>query len=222
MKRLSLTLFAGAAVAAVTLAVACSDSTSPRAGSGTLAVRLTDAPFSSDSVSSVDIFVVRVDGRVASADDAAANDALTDPNAAAAGWQTIATPNASYDLLALQNGTTVALGDGELAAGTYNGFRLIIDPSKSSVTLKNGQVLSGTTTPNVSFPSGAATGIKIVLAQPVTIDAGATTNLLLDFKVNDSFVMRGNSISQNGLLFKPVIQASITNTGTTTASTTTP
>lgn len=40
-----------------------------------------------------------------------------------------------------------------------------------------------------------------------------TTDLLIDFDVGRSFVMRGNSISRNGLLFKPVIHA-VTSQGT--------
>src|SRR5205085_1940402 len=98
------------------------------------------------------------------------------------------------------------------------GFRLIIDPTKSSVTLKNGQVLSSTSSPSVTFPSASRSGIKIVLSKPVTIVAGTTTSLLIDFNVNNSFVMRGNSIQKNGLLFKPVIQATVTNTALTNAS----
>jgi hypothetical protein len=46
--------------------------TAPR-GMGTLVVQLTDAPFPTDSVKSVDIFVVRVDGRVEDVDEATAD-----------------------------------------------------------------------------------------------------------------------------------------------------
>src|SRR5207237_281499 len=94
-------------------------------------------------------------------------------------------------------------------AGTYNGFRLVIDQSKSSATLKNGMVLSGGSTPGIKFPSAGQSGIKIVLAQPVVIVAGTETDLLVDFNVDQSFVMRGNTVDQNGLLFKPVVNASI-------------
>src|SRR5205085_10919194 len=118
----------------------------------------------------------------------------------------------------LQNGVATTLGQTTLAAGTYTGFRLVIDPSRSSVTLKDGKVLSGSSTPNITFPSASRSGIKIVLAQPVTVTAGTTTNLLVDFDVNDSFVMRGNSINQNGLLFKPAIKATIKNLALTNAT----
>jgi hypothetical protein len=206
MNRLS--ILSASALAVLALSSACTDSTSPNATSGTMAVKLTDAPFLGDSVKSVDIFVVRVDGRLAAADSAAADSSVD--NASAGGWQALATPNASYNLLAFQNGVSTTLGSTSLAAGTYNGFRFIIDPTRSSVTLKNGTVLTGSSSPNVSFPSASRSGIKIVLAQPVTVAGGGTTTLLVDFDVNNSFVMRGNTIAQNGLLFKPVIRASVT------------
>src|SRR5206468_2761287 len=47
---------------------------------------------------------------------------------------------------------------------------------------------------------------------------GATTTLLVDFDVNNSFVMRGNSINQNGLLFKPVVNATISNAASVLAA----
>lgn len=191
-----------ALAASVAYMAACGDSPTS-AGRGTLAVRLTDAPFPTDSVASVDIFVVRVDGRAAAADSL---DAEQD-SVGTHGWMTLAAPNMSVNLLAYQNGASLPLGTATLTAGSYHGFRLIIDPSKSSITLRNGFVLSGTSSPNVSFPSGSRTGIKIVLTKPVEIVASDTTTMLVDFDVANSFVLRGNTILQNGLLFKPVVKA---------------
>jgi hypothetical protein len=219
MNKLKFLAMATLSLAAATLAVACSDSSGSLLGpdgTGSLIVRLTDAPFLTDSVKSVDIFVVRVDGRTDAADDAAA--AQNADNGSADGWHTLASPNASYNLLALQNGVSTTLGTGGLAAGTYNGFRFIIDPTQSSVTLKSGKVLTGTSSPNVSFPSASKSGLKINLSAPVKIVGGTTTTLLVDFDVNGSFVQRGNSIEQNGLLFKPVINASITDAATVNAT----
>lgn len=202
------------AAAVLTAACASSDSTAPN--SGTMVVKLTDAPFLVDSLKSVDIYVVRVEGRISAADSAEADANLE--NGASGGWKTLASPNASYNLLSLQNGVSATLGSTSLAAGTYSGFRFIIDPSKSSVTLKNGMVLSGTSSPSVTFPSASRSGIKINPSQPVRIVGGATTTLLVDFDVNNSFVMRGNSIDKNGLLFKPVIKATIIDAATTNAN----
>jgi len=222
MKNLRFLALATLVSVAATMAVACSDSGGLPAllggndTTGSLIVRLTDAPFLTDSLKSVDIFVVRVDGRVDVADDAAADKDAD--NGSLDGWHTLATPLASFNLLALQNGASTTLGTGSLTPGTYNGFRFIIDPTQSSVTLKSGKVLTGTSVPSITFPSASRSGIKINLTSPVRIVAGATTTLLVDFNVNSSFVQRGNSIDQNGLLFKPVINATIIDAATVNAT----
>ena len=206
-------------VIAAAIAIACSDSGSTMPGlssGGTVVVQLSDAPFLTSDVKSVDVFVVEVDGRGTATDDNDANTNVANPTAG--GWTTLAKPNQSYNLLALQNGATVTLGQGGLAAGTYSGFRLIIDQSKSSVTLKDGTVLTGTSSPGIKFPSAAQSGLKINLSKPAVIVGGASTTLLVDFDVNDSFVLRGNTITQNGLLFKPVVNATIVDAATVNAT----
>jgi hypothetical protein len=138
---------------------------------------------------------VRIDARTATATDA---DAAAATNMS--GWTTIATPNQLINLLSLQGGVTTNLGTAELSTGTYNAFRLVIDPAQSNVTLKNG------TQPAIDFPSAAQSGIKINLDAPIQVTADSSV-MILDFDVGKSFVMKGNSISQNGLGFKPVIRA---------------
>ncbi len=196
-------------LAATVLFAACGSTATMPAGNGTMAMQLTDAPFATDSVKSVDVFVVRVDARNSDADSTAAAKGAPDDSASSDGWVTIARPNESVNLLAYQGGVVLAIGQTAVPVGTYLGFRLVIDATRSSLTLKNGTVLSATSTPNITFPSAARSGIKIVLAQPVTISANATTTVLVDFMLLNSFVMRGNSISQNGLLFTPVVHASV-------------
>ncbi|MHB1863829.1 MAG: DUF4382 domain-containing protein [Gemmatimonadaceae bacterium] len=200
-------------LATLTVAAACSSSTSGSGMTnpqyGAVKMALTDAPFSTDSVRSVNVFVVRVDGRMAAADSTAADSATSGDSASAGGWTTLSSPNAAVDLLAYQNGTTLPLGTARLAAGSYSGFRMIIDPTRSNVVLSNGDTLTGTSSPGIMFPSGSRSGIKINLASPLTVIAGDTTSMLLDFNVANSFVVRGSSILQLGLLFTPVIQATI-------------
>jgi hypothetical protein len=223
MNKLRFIALATVAFAAAIMPMACSDSGNLPGlvgvndnTVGNVVVRLTDAPFLTDSLKSVDIFVIRVDGRTDVADDAAADKDTDDGSAD--GWHTLATPNASYNLLALQNGVSTTLGNATIAPGTYNGLRLIIDPTKSSVTLKNGTKLTGTSSPSVTFPSAAKSGIKINLSSPLKVVGGATTTLLVDFNVENSFVQRGNSIEKNGLLFKPVINATVTDAATVNAT----
>lgn len=203
--------------------VACSDSTS--VGTGTVGVRLTnasvaasvanalastegEAPLPEGSVKSVDLFIVRVDARRQAADDEEAAAATEESDAAKGGWVTIAEPNALFDLMTLADGANTLLGDAEVAAGAYSGFRLIIDPAKSSVTLNDegNTVIGGESITGLKFPSAAKTGVKIHLAAgPLDVEEGEVTTLMVKFDVTRSFVMRGATIEQNGLLFTPVI-----------------
>jgi len=172
----------------------------PTAGTGKLTVALTDAPFPFDSVQSVDLHIVRVEAKqTATGDDETAN-----PNSD--GWTVIAEPNAVINLLPLNGGFSMTLGSAEIPTGTWRNFRIVIDPSDSKVLLKPS---TGETTPldvNVKWPSAAQSGIKILLDEPVVVTQGETV-MLVDFDVGSSFVMRGNAIRNNGLLFKPVVHA---------------
>jgi len=179
------------AMLAVTASVACSDSD----GSGKLTVQMTDAPFPYSEVSAVNVFVVRIDARTTDVTTAEAENSTN-----TTGWTTIAAPNRVINLMTLTGGVTTNLGTTELSTGTYNAFRLVIDPAQSGVTLKSGAAV------NTIFPSAAQSGIKINLAEPIEVTEDSTV-MILDFDIGKSFVMRGNSIAQNGLAFKPVIRA---------------
>jgi hypothetical protein len=184
-------LFAAFLIGVIALG-ACSDSSGT--GTGTLAVRLTDMPFPFSDVSSVDIYVVRVDARKPEpTDDEAADESNSN------GWTTVATPNALINLLDLGAGKTMNLGATTLATGTYNGFRLIIDPSRSSMTLKDG------THPAIQFPSAGHSGIKVILDRPIQLTEDGSV-MTLDFDVGRSFVTRGNA-ARNGFNFRPVVRA---------------
>jgi Domain of unknown function (DUF4382)/Carboxypeptidase regulatory-like domain len=183
-----------AALAVTTLGVAACSSDSSGTGAGLLTVRLSDAPFPFSDVARVDVFVVRVDARQADPTDAEATDESNQN-----GWTTIATPNVAINLIDLGGGKTTNLGATTLATGTYNGFRLIIDPAKSSMTLKDG------THPAILFPSAGHSGIKINLDNPIQLTQNGTV-MTLDFDIGRSFVMRGND-ARNGFIFKPAIRA---------------
>ncbi len=179
-----------AAPVALVATLACADSSGTSMGQ--LTVRLTDAPFPFSEVASVDVFVTRIDAKKSepSDDDDASN---------TEGWTTIATPNASYDLLDLANGVTTNLGQAMLPTGSYRGFRLVLDTDKSTITLKDG------TTPDIHWPSAGQSGIKVKLDKPIELDEEGTL-MTLDFDVGRSFVLRGNTIDK-GLNFRPVIRA---------------
>src|SRR5438552_10779400 len=183
-------LFAAFVIATVALA-ACSDSSGT--GTGLLTVRLTDMPFPFSDVASVDVFVVRIDARKEEPTDAEAADESNNE-----GWTTVASPNASINLLDLAGGITRNLGETTLPTGTYNGFRLIINPSKSSITFKDG------TTPAIQFPSAGHSGIKINLDNPIQLTKNGSV-MTLDFDIGRSFVVRGTN-ARNGFIFRPVVR----------------
>ena len=171
-----------------------------------LTLQLTDKPFPFSEVKRVEIFVVRIDAKLAETNDTEAED-----ESQMSGWETLVSPNAAFNLLDLANGKTADLGVASLPPGTYRSFRLVIDTDKSSITLNDD------TKPAVQWPAAGRNGIKILLDQPVVLSG--TSTLLIDFDVGRSFVMRGNSISQNGLLFKRVVRAtSQQSTGTVSGS----
>ena len=170
----------------------CAESSGP--SMGTLSVRLTDAPFPFSEVARVDVFVVRVDARNSESTEAEAEDENNH-----GGWTTIATPNVSINLLDLAGGVTTNLGAATLSTGRYNGFRLILDTDRSTITLKNGS------TPPIHFPSAGQSGIKVKLDKPIELTEDGSV-MTLDFDVGKSFVMRGNTVDK-GFNFKPVIRA---------------
>lgn len=225
---------------ATTLGLACSESTGTNEGpgQGTLEVRLADRPLWFDSVAAVNVFVVRIDARVAVADSAEcdvrerSSDAIVASDHDDGGmsrrdstvgdstvgdsttrepdidfrWQTIATPDTTFDLLALQNGVTAFLGTAVVDTGQFRALRIVIDPSKSSIVLKDGTVLTGNASPFARFPSAERVGIKILLNDGVRIRARHHSILVVDFDLENSFVLRG-SLFREGLLFKPVVRA---------------
>lgn len=188
-------LFAAGAFAALVVA-ACEGTNSTGNNMGTVNVLMTDAPISLDSIKNVNMYVVRIDGKIADTDSAGS----ANENDSTGGWRTLVTPGKTIDILTLRNGATTNLGATAFPVGTYRSFRLVIDPSKSNVVMTNGSTV------DVMWPSAGKNGIKVILDKPFTVVDG-TTNLLIDFDAANSFVMRGNSIRNNGLLFKPVIRA---------------
>lgn len=189
--------------------ISCSDSDSMGPGQGRISVRLTDAPLPLDEVESINVFVVRIEAKAQSTTEADADEDVENGGSSSNGWLVLATPNASFDLMDLRDGVSAFVGDAPVPAGSYRSLRLILDTQQSSVTLKDGTVLSGASTPAILWPSAGKTGIKILFTTPIEVDEDETTDVLLDFDAEESFVVRGNTILQNGLLFKPVIRASI-------------
>jgi hypothetical protein len=188
---------AGVAVLAAVALAGCDDSTSPD-GRVQLTVLLTDAPSMYLANAEVDIGSVELTG--------------------GEGGPVVLSEDATdgfVDLLELQGLATKVLADLEIPAGTYSQLRLMVEGAR--VELATGYAFtSGGTTADLTVPSGAQTGIKLNLKDAdaeenqggVEITGGQTV-LVVDFDVNQSFVIQGNAETPagiKGVLFKPTLR----------------
>lgn len=156
-------------------------STGSNSGMGTLKVLMHDAPI--DSADAVNVFIERVEVNNTQSEE---------------GWQIIAEPKQSYDLLELTNGAYTVLGEAQLEAGTYPQLRLILSQTGHTVEI-NGTVY------DMKVPSGAQTGVKLNVNAEIEEDV--TYRLLLDFDASRSVVKAGQNNPAVQYLLKPVIRA---------------
>ena len=192
-----------ATVGIAAIAACSSDGTLSPTGAdatqGTLVVKLTDDPFTFDSVSRVDLYIARVDGRRAAVDSAQKSDSTnpgtnTNPDN---GWVVLAQPKARFNLVDLQQGTTVDLGQLNLPVGAYKGFRIIIVADSSSMTLKSGVVLTSTSKPGINWPKAGQVVINIPVTNAVNVQSGTNT-FVVDFDLAKSFEIPQGKISTLG------------------------
>jgi hypothetical protein len=173
---------------AAALLVACGGG--GNSNSGTLRVSLTDAQTCSYKQVFVTVDRVRVH-RSATATDSAS------------GWEELVlSPPQRVDLMTLSNGAFQALGTMPLPAGTYQQVRLVLADNGDGPEYANQLTLPNDRTAALSTPSAQQSGLKLNVH--MTIEAGQTTELVLDFDPCKSVVKRGNSGKFN---LKPVITA---------------
>ncbi len=119
------------------------------------------------------------------------------------------------DLLTLQDGVVEDVtGEVELPAGRYRQLRMIV--SRAEVTLNEEyEFADGGQTRDLVVPSGAQTGIKAMLDEPIDTEGGMVSVILLDFDVNENFVIQGDPNTPagiQGVLFTPVLRELARNT----------
>jgi hypothetical protein len=167
----------------------------PGTTDGRTSVFLTDAPFPFEGVSRVDIHVVSI-----------ALALHADTSDAGLPWVAVATPDRTFNLLELQNGTTSLLGGAVIPPGDYRAVRLIFDPERSSITDAAGHQIVSTTTPGTPGIDWQAKGgnpsLFAQVEEPVAIDENGE-EILIDFDVGRSFLYDGHG----GFTFMPALRA---------------
>lgn len=168
------------------------------AGQGTLSTSLTDA--STHDYKAVYVTIAEVD---------------VHPDRGG-GWQTVASPNKTYNLLDLVNGVRETLGIADLDAGHYSQMRLILGETPDSGLnilsqphpFANYLIDENDAVHELKVPSGLTTGLKIV--NGFDTDADQTTELVLDFDAMRSVVKAGAS---GKYLLKPTVKVRNTTAG---------
>jgi hypothetical protein len=176
-------------VAAFTMA-GCTKTTDSPDGPGRLVVKMTDDPFNISFVESATVKISKIEVRKTGEND-------TTP------FITVSEDTLVLDLLQLRNGVTQTLPAIELPQGSYDLVRLYV--VEAGLKLKDNPMDF-----KVKVPSGRQTGIKVFLSPALRVNGGLTSELLLDFDLARSFVMRGNlahTAGVNGFIFKPCIRA---------------
>ena len=141
------------------------------------AIMITDTPFPYDLVERADLFIVRV---TVGTDSGSTGSACS-------GAVEVAAPNRTIDLLALQHGTTALLDTFKLAAGDYRAVCVTINTDLSSLTLRDGRTLTGTSSPVIDWSGSGERIIKSDVPDPIAIaDSGG--NILIHFDVGRSFI----------------------------------
>src|SRR5437660_7960792 len=139
-----------------------------------ITVRLTDAPFPYDSLHSVNIYVARIEANTAQ------------DTSGGGQWALITEPRKTFDLLALQQGTTALLGEGEMPAGQYHAVRMTIDTSQSSITWND----AAQTPAHVNWYGRSS--IYASVEYPVDVPTEGA-DIVLDFDVGRSFLYNFSS-----------------------------
>jgi len=207
MKKLG--LITGLIVLAVFIITSCNNNETDmiQGGNAKLNVYLTDAPFPIDLVSQTIVNIDKIEIRKQATDTTEAE------------FIVLSEDSMQIDLLTLSNGITEQLASIDLEPGDYDMIRMHVENSKV--------ILTDNTEFDLKIPSGSSSGLKIKIEPQLSVSSGETVNVLLDFDVSKSFVVKGNwkGGKINGFNFKPVIRCvllgeagSIEGTVTDTAS----
>ena len=174
-------------ILAVGLASLAACDSGSASGSTTYSVRLKDAPFPFDLADSANVAVRRVE--LVSGDDSTESVVLYD-----------GVP-IEVNLLDLQGGIDTLLTTASVPGGTYRQIRFLL-ADDARVVFADGRSFP------LRVPSGQQTGIKVNLPAHAAPSETDTVHVLVDFNVEESFVVRGNPASPNfqGFLFKPVLR----------------
>lgn len=165
---------------------------------GQIGVHITDAPFPHDMISEAIVSIEKIEARHKGS-EGTGNDVVV-----------LFEGHQDINLLDLTNGLTHYMGEVEVPAGAYDLIRIFI--GKAAIQLVDGK------TYELKTPSAAQSGVKAFIKPEIEVVEDLVTDVLLDFDISKSFVLKGNVDTPAGIKgfnFKPVVRVSNLNeTGT--------
>lgn len=190
MKKMRLILGMFAALGMV-IFTGCKDMDHENKQGTRLVIKITDAPFPIDTVESALVNITKVEIRKVSEGEEEGYPFIE-----------LDVEQENFNLLDLRNGITADLVDTEIEPGNYDLIRVYVD--EVGLKIKEGDMY------DLKVPSGQQTGIKLFVEPALHVASGLTTDVLLDFNVEKSFVLKGDIYSPAGIKgfnFTPVIRA---------------
>lgn len=191
-------LWIALAAVGLTAGLAACDAASDDAGRTHVTVRLTDNPFPFDLADSANVSIARVE--------------LLGTDTTGAEGRVVLYDGAPLDLnlLDLRDGVDTTLTGLMVPTGDFRQLRLIL-AGDARVVFNDGRVFT------LAVPSGQQTGIKVNLPEMLLSPDGDSLDVLVDFDVERSFIVRGGDPASpgfQGFTFRPVLQiASLTING---------
>jgi len=195
------------AVSALLILAACGGSSdSPSSSSGKLSVSLTDATLYQYQGVYVTIDEVSVHVGATITGGTTETDMSDNSGDAEGEWKVVATPGQTVNLLELVNGVLLHLGLTDLEAGHYTQLRMAIgdEPEADTTHPYANYIITEDGVPHeLKVPSN-----KIKLVRGFDINAGETTELILDFDAAKSVVKAGKEKNNKGAkwILKPTIK----------------
>ena len=183
-------------------------------GPSSVRVMLTDAP--SDYIESAEVVISRVYLKAAGADSSETDSTEVDTTEAVlnlAGANDVDLLEEGedplvFDLTELRDGIQAFLGERPVEPGMYTQLRLVVD--EATVTLIEGYTFPDeSSSAELKTPGAHKSGIKVDLAEPIAVEEGKVTIMVVDFDIDQNFKLQGNPETPagiKGVLFTPVLK----------------
>lgn len=175
---------------------------------GRIIVKITDAPFPIDFIKDASVTITKVEMRLEEMSGENEEEEVEEGEEGEEGdgkespYITLFEGLETFNLLELRNGVMATFLDLEIPVGNYNLIRIYVENATIAV--------KGYDTYSVKVPSGSQTGVKVFMKPSLKVAGGLTAEVVLDFNLEKSFVLKGNMNTPAGIKgfnFKPVIRA---------------